>query len=54
MDTIHLNMNNMKKYVINLKRRPDRLEYFKQVCPIEMLDKLDQPITHKNIVKKVS
>jgi glutamate synthase (NADPH/NADH) large chain len=27
---------------------------FKQVCPIEMLDKLDNPITLKNAVKKVS
>jgi len=27
---------------------------FKQVCPIEMLDKLDQPITLKNTVKRVS
>ena len=27
---------------------------FKQVCPIEMLDKLDNPITLKNTVKKVS
>jgi glutamate synthase (NADPH/NADH) large chain len=27
---------------------------FKQICPIEMLDKLDNPITLKDIVKKVS
>ena len=27
---------------------------FKQICPIEMLDKLDNPITLKNTVKKVS
>ena len=27
---------------------------FKQICPIEMLDKLDNPITLKNKVKKVS
>jgi len=27
---------------------------FKQICPIEMLDKLDNPIALKNIVKKVS
>ena len=27
---------------------------FKQVCPIEMLDKLNNPITLKNKVKKVS
>ncbi|MFL2890174.1 MAG: glutamate synthase large subunit [Pelagibacteraceae bacterium] len=30
------------------------LKHFKQVCPIEMLDKLDNPITLKSIVKKVS
>jgi glutamate synthase (NADPH) large chain len=27
---------------------------FKQVCPIEMLDKLDNPITLKSTIKKVS
>ena len=27
---------------------------FKQICPIEMLDKLENQITLKNIVKKVS
>ena len=27
---------------------------FKQICPIEMLDKLDNPITLKNTIKKVS
>jgi glutamate synthase (NADPH/NADH) large chain len=30
------------------------LKNFKQVCPIEMLDKLDKPITLKPIIKKVS
>ena len=30
------------------------LKYFKQVCPIEMLDKLNNPITLKPIIKKVS
>ena len=30
------------------------LGYFKQVCPIEMLDKLDNPITLKPVIKKVS
>ena len=30
------------------------LKNFKQICPIEMLDKLDNPITLKPIVKKVS
>ena len=32
----------------------EELKNFKQVCPIEMLDKLDNPITLKTIVKKVS
>jgi glutamate synthase (NADPH/NADH) large chain len=32
----------------------DELRNFKQVCPIEMLDKLDNPITLKPIIKKVS
>ena len=27
---------------------------FKQICPVEMLDKLENPITLKNTVKKVS
>ena len=27
---------------------------FKQICPLEMLDKIDNPITLKNIVQKVS
>lgn len=26
-------MNSMKKYAVNLKRRPDRLEYFNNACP---------------------
>ena len=30
------------------------LRYFKQICPIEMLDKLDNPITLKPVIKKVS
>ena len=30
------------------------LTHFKQVCPIEMLDKLDNPITLKPTIKKVS
>jgi glutamate synthase (NADPH) large chain len=30
------------------------LKNFKQVCPIEMLDKLDNPITLKSAIKKVS
>ena len=30
------------------------LKKFKQICPIEMLDKLDNPITLKSAIKKVS
>ena len=30
------------------------MKYFKQICPMEMLDKLDNPITLKPIIKKVS
>ena len=30
------------------------LKNFKQICPIEMLDKLDNPITLKSTIKKVS
>jgi len=32
----------------------EELKYFKQVCPIEMLDKLDNPISLKSLTKKVS
>jgi len=32
----------------------NELQYFKQVCPIEMLDKLENPITLKTKIKKVS
>jgi glutamate synthase (NADPH/NADH) large chain len=37
-------LNNYEKELLN----------FKQVCPIEMLNKLDNPITLKSDVKKVS
>ena len=37
-----------------LENFQEELKNFKQVCPIEMLDKLDNPITLKTIVKKVS
>jgi len=30
------------------------LKNFKQICPVEMLDKLDKPITLKPTIKKVS
>ena len=32
----------------------DELENFKQICPIEMLDKLKNPISLKTSVKKAS
>ena len=42
--------------VLILKLNPydDEILNFKQICPIEMLDKLDNPITLKNTIKKVS
>ena len=32
----------------------DEISKFVQVCPVEMLDKLDNPITLKSAIKKVS
>ena len=32
----------------------NELKKFKQICPIEMLDKLDNPISLKHSVKKAS
>ena len=55
--------NNLKDFLIETKSNiakkilenfESEAMNFKQVCPIEMLDKLDNPITLKNIVKKVS
>ena len=37
-----------------LEKFDSELKYFKQVCPIEMLDKLENPITLKIINKKIS
>ena len=37
-----------------LKNYENELRKFKQVCPIEMLDKLENPISHKPRVKKAS
>ena len=37
-----------------LENFEDELRNFKQICPIEMLDKLDNPITLKPTIKKVS
>ena len=55
--------NNLKSFVsetqsIFAKKILDEYEkeikHFKQVCPIEMLDKLDNPITFKPTIEKVS
>ena len=55
--------DNLKKFVTEtqssfaskiLNDYEKELKYFKQVCPIEMLDKLDNPITLKPTIKKVS
>ena len=54
---------NLKKFVAEtqssfakkiLNDYEKELKNFKQVCPIEMLDKLDNPITLKPTIKKVS
>ena len=45
------NSNFAKKILNDYKKE---LKYFKQICPIEMLDKLDNPITLKTTIKKVS
>ena len=37
-----------------LQNFKEELKNFKQVCPIEMLDKLDNPINLKSNIKKVS
>ena len=37
-----------------LKNFDEELKKFKQVCPIEMLDKLDNPITMESNKKKAS
>jgi len=55
--------NNIKNFVTEthsssaqkiLKDYEKELKYFKQVCPIEMLDKLNNPITLNSTIKKVS
>ena len=45
------NSNFANKILNNFEKE---LSYFKQICPIEMLDKLDNPITLKSTIKKVS
>ena len=37
-----------------LNNYENELIYFKQICPVEMLDKLDHPITNKAFKKKAS
>jgi glutamate synthase (NADPH/NADH) large chain len=43
--------NFVEKILNNFEKE---IKYFKQVCPIEMLDKLKNPITLKPTIKKVS
>ena len=45
-------IKNFKKAKKILENFEDELKNFKQVCPIEMLDKLDNPISLKPHVKK--
>ena len=40
------------KHILN--NFESELKNFKQICPIEMLDKLDNPISLKSTIKKVS
>ena len=53
LDVYYLETNSIvaKKILGNFE---DELKKFKQICPIEMLDKLDNPITLKSNIKKVS
>ena len=55
--------NNLKSFVLEtqsifakriLNDYEKEIKYFKQVCPIEMLDKLHNPISLKPAIKKVS
>ena len=46
--------NNSQKAKEIIDNFDEELKYFKQVCPIEMLDKLDNPISLKPLTKKVS
>ena len=54
------NLNNFSKETNSkiakkiLNNFENELKYFKQICPIEMLDKLDHPITNKVYKKKAS
>ena len=49
-----LKETNSKTAKIILTNYEKELLNFKQVCPIEMLDKLDNPITLKILTKKAS
>ena len=54
------NLNNFSKETNSkiakkiLNNFENELKYFKQICPIEMLDKLDHPLTNKVYKKKAS
>ena len=56
--SIYLKLRLLKAVLLRRKKAQELLEKellnFKQVCPIEMLDKLDNPITLKSNIKKVS
>ena len=53
-DIVVKNFQNYFKSKKILNNFEAELKNFKQICPIEMLDKLDNPITLKPIIKKVS
>jgi len=50
-DFVRETQSNFAEKILN--NFDEELQFFKQVCPIEMLDKLDNPITLKSIIKKV-
>ena len=51
-------MNFLKKLILLFQKILDNfdteIKKFKQVCPIEMLDKLENPISFKSVAKKAS
>ena len=53
-DGIHLDDRIAEKAKEIINNFNEELRYFKHVCPFEMLDKLDNPISLKLLTKKVS
>ena len=45
---------NSQKAKVIIDNFDEEIRNFKQICPIEMLDKLDNPISLRPITKKVS